>query len=113
MEGIQFFIPADGIHVGVQPLAHVELVALQGQPLPLGQGVDHLALGPHVGDVEGHGPLHAVQVVVQAGGHRHKQRGRHPVQPQGPGQLVGKEAVAQVDGALGLINGQQGLIPLG
>ena len=37
---VSFDIPADGVHIGVQALAHVEAVALQGQALPLGQGVD-------------------------------------------------------------------------
>jgi hypothetical protein len=75
--------------------------------------VDHGGVPLHAVDVEGHRPLHAVQVVVQAGSHRHKQGGGHPVQPQGSGQLVSEEPVAQVDGALGLINGQQGPVPLG
>ena len=93
VEVVQVLVPADGVHVGVEALAHLELVALQSQALPLGQGVDHLGGAFHAVDVEGHGALHAVQVVVEAGGGGHKQGGGHPVQTQGAGQLVLKQAV--------------------
>ena len=49
-------------------------------PLPLGQGVDHLGIPPGGGDVEGDGPLHAVEVVVEAGGRLHKQGGGDPAE---------------------------------
>ena len=93
MEIIQLLIPADGVHVGVQPLAHGELVAVQGHALPLGQGVDHLGVPARVGHVEGHGPLHAVQIVVQAGGRLHKQGGGHPAQVERTAQIVLKQAL--------------------
>ena len=84
-------VPADGVHVGVDALAGVEAVALQRQPLPLGQGLHHLR--PVVGaeDIEGHRPLIAVQVVVQAGLLIHKQGCRHPVKVQLGPQIVLKQ----------------------
>src|SRR5699024_9051078 len=54
-----------------------------------------------------------VEVIVEAGCGRHEQGGRHPVQAQGAGQLVGKQALQKVDGLLGLIDGQQRGISLG
>ena len=93
MEIVQFLVPADGVHVGVQPLPHRELVAVEGQALPLGQGVDHLGVPPRVGHVEGHRALHAVEVVVQAGGRLHKQGGGHPAQVERTAQIVLKQAL--------------------
>ena len=46
---------------------------MEGKALPFGQGVHHLALDTHSGDVEAHGALHAVEVVVEAGGRVHEQ----------------------------------------
>ncbi len=61
---VQLLVPADGVHVGVQPGTLLELIPFQGQALPLGQGVDYLALGSNIWNVEGHGTLHAVEVVI-------------------------------------------------
>ena len=113
VEVVQILVPADGVHIGVQALARVELVTLQGQALPLGQGVDHHGGVVHPPDVKGHRALHAVQVVVQAGGGRHEQGGGHPVEAQGPAEPVLEQALEQADGLLGLIDAEQGGIPLG
>ena len=113
VEIIQILVPADGVHIGVQALAGVELVALEGQALPLSQGVHHHGGVIHAPDVEGDRTLHAVEVVVEAGRGGHKQRSGHPVQPQRAAQPVLKQAIEQADGLLGLINTQQGRIPLG
>ena len=94
-------IPADGIHIGVQALALVEAVALQGQTLPLGQRVDHLGvLAPNAGDVEPDGTLRAVQVVVQTGIGSDKQGGGHPAQVQGIGEVGLKGFFDECDGPL-------------
>ncbi len=108
---VQLLVPADGVHVGVQPLPHRELVAIEGHALPLGQRVDHLGLPPGEGDVKGDGALHAVQVVIQAGGCLHKQGRRHPAQTQGTPQIVLKQPLEQADGLLGIIQVQAGGIP--
>ena len=73
MEVIQLLVPADGVHIRHQAVAHKEVVVVEGKALPFGQGVDHLALDAHSGDVEAHGALHAVEVVVEAGGRVHEQ----------------------------------------
>ena len=64
---VQLLIPANGVHVGVQAVAHGKMVPLQGQTLPFGQRMHHLGIGPYGGNVKGHRPLVAVQVVIQAG----------------------------------------------
>ena len=106
-------IPADGVHIGVQALAHVEAVALQGQALPLGQGVDHLGVLAHAGDIEPDGTLRAVQVVVQAGVGGYEQGGGHPAQIQGVGKIGLKGFFDKGDGPLQLIIRQGGLVALG
>ena len=74
--------------------------------------MDHHGLPLDAPDVKGHRALHAVQVVVDAAGPGHEQGGGHPVQAQGAGQLVLEQAVEKADGLLGLVNRQQGGIPL-
>ena len=107
-------VPADGVHIGVKALAHVEAVALQGQALPLGQGVDHLGvLAPDAGDVEPDGTLRAVQVVVQTGVGSHEQGGGHPAQVQGVGKVGLKGFFDKGNGPLQFIVGQGGLVALG
>ena len=113
VEIVQLLIPADGVHIGVQALPLVELVALQRQTLPLGQRVDHHSLTLDPANVEGDGALHAVQVIVDPGGLGHKQGGGYPVQAKGAGQLILKQTVQQTDRSLRLINGQKGGISLG
>ena len=100
---VHLLIPADGVHVGVEAGALRELVPLQGQALPLGQGVDHLPVGAHVGNVEGDRAFHAVEVVVQAGAAVHEQRGGHPVEVQPHAQAVLELLMDQFDGPLQLV----------
>ena len=90
----------------------MELVALQGQTLPLGQGVDHHGGVLYTADIKGDGALHAVEIVVQTGGGGHKEGGGYPVQAQGAAQAVLKQALEQADGLLSLINAEQGGVPL-
>ena len=110
---VQLFVSADGVHVGVEAAPHPEVVPLQCQPLPLGQGVDHLHLGSHRRHIEAHRPLIAVQVVVQARILRDKQGGRHPLQVQGPGKLVLKGLLDVGNGPLGIVGIQGRPIALG
>ena len=66
VEIVQLLVPAYGVHVRHKAVAHIEAVVVKGQPLPLCQGVHHLAVYPHGGDVEAHRALHAVEVIVKA-----------------------------------------------
>ena len=112
VEVVQVLVAADGVHVAVQALAHAEVVVLQGLALPLCQRLHHLCLNAAVLDVEGDLALHAVQIVVQAGGSLQKQRCRHTVQVQGGAQRVGEQALHGANGALGIVQVQRGLIVL-
>ena len=94
-------------------LSSRRMVPLQGEPLPLGQGMDHLPLGVCPGDVEADGPLHAVQIVVEAGARRHEQGRGHPPQVQGAAQVHLKVVLDEFDGPLHLVDGQRGPIPFG
>ena len=106
-------VPADGVHVGVESLAHGELVAVEGHALPLGQGVDHLGVPGGGGDVKGDRALHAVQVVIEAGGGLYKQGGGYPAQVEGSAQTVFKQPLQKADGLLRIIQVEAGGVPLG
>ena len=110
VEVVQLLVPADGVHVAVQALAHMEVVVLQSLALPLGQGLDHLGGDAGVLDVEGDLALHAVQVVVQAGGGLHEQGGRDAAQVQRRAQGVGKQPLDRADGPLGVVQVQGGRV---
>ena len=60
MEVVDLLVAADGVHIGKQALADVELIALQRQPLPLRKRMDDLRLGVYVGNVKTDRPLVAV-----------------------------------------------------
>ena len=109
---IQLFVPTDGVHVREQTLAGPEPVALQRQPFPFRQGVDHLALHVHGGDVEAYGPLVAVQIVVETGIRGYKQRSRHPPQIQGAAQVDLETVFDKFDSSLHFVHGQGRPIPL-
>ena len=112
MEVVHHLVPADGVHIRIKPGAGLELIALESQPLPLGKRVDHLAVGPHVGNIKGHRAFHAVEVVVQAGGSVHKQGRGDPVQIQLPAQIRLEVRLDELDGALKLVVGEGHMIAL-
>ena len=84
----------------------MEAVALQRQTLPLGQGVDHLAVEPHIRDIKSHGALHAVQVIVEAGAAVHEQGSGDPAQVQRVAEVCLEGILDEGDGPLQLIVGQ-------
>ena len=110
---VQRFVPADGVHIGIDALAHAEVVLLQGEALPLGQRVHHLALLAHGGHVEGDGALVAVEVVVQTGGLLDEQRCGHPAQVQRVGQLLLEVVLDEFNGHLHVVHAQRRAVALG
>ena len=110
---VQFLVPADGVHIGVQAVAHGEMIPLQSQPLPLGQGVHHLGISSYRGDVEGNRTLIAVQVVVQAGVFGDEQGSGDPLQIQRVGELILEGGFDVGDGSLGVVGVQLGGVALG
>ena len=110
VEVVHLLVAADGVHVGEQALAGLEVIALQRQALPLGQGVHHLTGGAHIGDIKGNRALHAVEVVVQTGILLHEQRSGNPAQIQRLPQIHLKIALDELDSPLHLIGGQRRLV---
>ena len=110
---VQFLVPADGVHIGVQAVAHGKMIPLQSQPLPLGQRVHHLGIGSYRGDVEGNGTLIAVQVVVQAGVFGDEQGSGDPLQIQCGGELLLEGGFDVGDGTLGVVGVQLRGVALG
>ena len=105
-------VPADGVHVGIDALAGEEAVAVECHALPLCQGLHHLGLCPGHGDFKLHRPLHAVEVVVQAGHLLHEEGGGDPVEAQGGGEVVLKEAMQQADGHLRVVDAENAPVAL-
>ena len=103
MDIIQRFVPADGVHIGVEALIGAKAVAVQRQPLPFGQRMDHLRIPADIGDVKGDGALHAVQVVIEAGGGFHEKRRRDTAQIEIAAEGVLEHPLDEADGLLGIV----------
>ena len=112
VEVVDLLVTPDGVHIGKQALADVELVALQRQPLPLGQRMHDLRLSADVRDVETDRALIAVQIVVQAGSLLHEQRRGYAAQIQRVGQIRLEIALDEFNGALQLVDGQGRVVAL-
>ncbi len=111
MEVVHLLVAADGVHIGEQTLAGLEVVALQRQTLPLGQRMHHLSLCAHIGDIKGHGALHAVEVIVQTRILIHKQGSGNAPQIQRLPQIHLEIALDELDCALHLIGRQRRFVP--
>jgi len=103
---VQLLIAADGVHIGIEALAHAEIIAFEGIALPLGQGMHHLALLAHGGHIEGDGALKAVEVIVHAGGFLDKQRSGYAAQIQRVGKLLLEIVLDEFDGHLHFIDAE-------
>ena len=110
---VQVLIPADGVHIRIESIAHGEVVPLQGQPLPFGQRMHHLGISLHRRNVKGNRALIAVQVVIQAGVLRDKQWGGDPFQIQCFGEFFLKCFFDVGNGPLSVVGVQHRLIALG
>ena len=111
VEVVHLLVAADGVHIGEQTLTGLEVVTLQCQTLPLCQGVHHLTLRAHVGNVEGHGTLHAVEVIVQTRILIHEQGSGNAPKIQRLPQIHLEIALDELDSALHLVGGQRRLVP--
>ena len=111
VEVVHLLVAADGVHIGEQTLAGLEVVALQRQTLPLGQGMHHLALCAHIRDIEGHRALHAIEVIVQTRILLHEQGSRNAPQIERLPQIHLEIALDELDCALHLIGRQRRFVP--
>ena len=109
---VQLLVAADGVHIGDQTLTGAVAVLVQGIALPLGKAVNDLGVVVQAGDIELHGALHAVQVVVQAAALRYKQGRGDAVQVQRQTQLFLKDRLDQSDCLLGVVQPQQAFVIL-
>ncbi len=108
------FVAADGVHVGIQTVARIEVVALERPALPFGQRMHHFKLtSVRSGHVEGNGTLHAVEVIVQAGIRADKQRSGHALEIECRAQILLEALFDKHDGSLHLIYGEPGAIARG
>ena len=112
VEVVHLFVAPDGVHIGEQALADVELVALERQPLPLGKRMDDLRVDADIGNVERDGPLDAVEVVIEAGFFIDKQRCGHTAQIERIAQIHLKIALDELDCPLQLINAERSMLVL-
>ena len=112
MEVIQLFVTANGVHIGEETLADIELVTLERKTLPLGKRVHDLCVDADVGNIEGDGALNAVEVVVQTGVFIHEQRSGNPAKIEGIAQIHLEIALDEFNGALHFINRQRGVVVL-
>ena len=77
---IQLLIPADCVHVGVEAFTGLKAVLLKGHTFPFGKGVDNLqGLAGKPQHIKVHGPLRAVQVVIQSAAALHEQGRGYPL----------------------------------
>ena len=114
MRVIQRLVRADGVHIGVYPLALRDGKLRQRHAFPFGQGLDDLgAGGVHLADGERDRLLGAVQIVVDAGACQHEERGGHPHQVKLESQIGLKILLDQVDGLLGLAHIKRAAVVLG
>ena len=83
MDIVQLLVGADGVHVGIKPVARRDLVGAQLDPFPFGQRLHYF--GPrtaHILDGKAHRPFHAAQVVVDPGTGKYEQGGGNAAQVQ-------------------------------
>ena len=110
---VHFLIAADSVHIGIEALTLVETVTLQRKALPLSQRVHNLAIHTHIGNVKLNCALHTVQVIIQTGIIRNKQRSRHTAQIQCIAQIGLKRVLNKCDGPLQFIVRQGRGVTLG
>ena len=83
VEVIQLLVCTNGVHVGIDTVARLNVIFGQGQAFPFCQRVYHLCLCiAQILYGERHGALHAVEVIVYAETFQHKQGSCDAAQPQ-------------------------------
>jgi hypothetical protein len=111
MDVIQFFIPPDRVHVGVEPFMDREMVFAEGIPLPLGQRLDDFAPeGLIVFDIETDRAFNPVEIVVKSARRIHEERGAHAAEVQLFRKMLLKGVLDEFDRHLGFVKPQDRLI---
>jgi len=113
VEVVELLVAPDRVHVADDALADVEVVALEGVALPLGQRLHDLGIVPHGRHVEADGALDAVQVVVHARGGIDDERRRHAHEVECRTELGEKDVFDALDRSLGVVERELRLVGLG
>ena len=111
MDVVCLLIPADGVHIGIKTLAVGKTVFFQSVPFPFCKRMDDLGIfALYAADIEAYRALHAVQVIVQTRGRLNEKGSGHTqkVQPLGEGAL--EEIFDGLDGNLGIVKIQIGMV---
>ena len=74
MKIIQILVAAYGVHIRVKPEKGTEFIFCEREALPFCKAVHHFRGFARRFDIEGHGALHAVEIIVQTALSRHEQR---------------------------------------
>ena len=96
-----------------RPAPGIEAVAFERHALPLGERVHDLGGLVGAQNVERHGALYTVEVVIEAGARLHKERRGHAVKIQKRAEPVLKKALEKADGFLCVIDAQKAFVAVG
>ena len=111
MDVVGHLVAADGVHIGIQPLARAETVQFQSVALPFCKRMDNFQPLARA-EIKGHRALHAVEIVVQTACGIYKQRSGHADQVQLGCKIALKKVLHLFDGIFGLPQRKEGLIVL-
>ncbi len=103
MDVVKFFIATDGIHVGVESIAWLDVVLSEHDPFPLGKGMHyfrHLII--HILDREMYGTFHSAEVVVETESAKHEEGCGDTAQTECSGKILLEEVLYLLDGLFGL-----------
>ena len=110
MDIIRILVAAYGVHVGIDTLAGLEAVVLEGAALPLCERLDYFNIAVHILYVERHRALNAVQCIVESGIRAHEKRRGDAGQVELNCEIPLKEILDLLDSHLSLPDIKQGLI---
>ena len=106
MQIVELLVAADRVHIGVEPLADVEIIVLQGEALPFREGMNDLRVASNGGDVKADRTLDTVEVVVQTGVFPHEKRSGDAAEIELDREIHLEGALDRVDRELGLVDGE-------
>ena len=107
MQVVQLLVGSDGVHVGVDAMARLNIVLSQRQSFPLSQRVYYLCFSvTQILDGKTNRPLHPIEVVVDAQSLENEQGGGDATQAQFGGKVLLKKVFYLLDAPLCLLHVQ-------
>ena len=111
VEVVKLFVGTNGVHVGIDAIAGLDIIVGKGESLPFGEGVNHLRfLVAQAFDGECYGALYTVEVVVDAKTLEYEQGCGDATQTQLCGEVGLKEVLDELYTLLGLLQVEKGLV---